>query len=859
MIDQKIKLSFFSRWWVRWVVPKVLRDTAPDEWEEVYREIAIERGRPHAILWLLGQGVLTRRDIFIDQSKGGWFVLTTLFKRVFQPYKKNDLYTWINTIGLAVGLCAAMVILLWTGSEQRFEEMHVKRDRIYRIIEHFQFSGSHTAVYAMIPGIFGPAMPGHLPEVVRSVRYRPGGEVAVLTQGKTFREWKTAIADTGFFDMFSFSLIHGDASQALKAPDALVLSRRAAVTLFGSTDVLGERLEIAGEGNFYVSAVMETPPQETHLQFDLLVPFKKARRMGVPAQQFLFYETFLELREGVDLAHFREKIYPMFKVIAPGAPADVTMDVQSLNDVHLHSRFDIDVAGHGSAEQVRVLGFVALLIMGIACINFINLSTARASRRSREVGLRKTLGGTRQGLWLQFMGEAAANVLCSGAAALLLAALLLPWINGLIGKSFLLVDLFTPAHVFKVAGMLILTAVGAGLYPAWVLSSFTPLHALKQGRLAGGQKKGFRWTLVVAQFVLATGLWVLTWIAGEQVAYMSARAPGYNRSQLVALALDETAKTQRPLLKQRIANLPGVLGVSATSETPVNLSRATDHLDWDGKSPNDVHLFNLMFCDGDAAETLGLTLTDGRFFAEDRQADEDHYVMNETAVRVMGMDVPVGQRFVMWERPGRIIGVVKDFHFQSMHQSIQPLIMKYNPDRTETLLLRMAPGAGTDILAAVQVVWKDVLPDTPFTPHYLTSEFRHLHAADRRFGTLFSVFSSLALGVSCLGLLGLAAFLVEQRTREMGIRRVLGASGQLILRVMTGEFILGILIANVLAAPLAWWAGTRWLQRFAYHIDIGPGPFLLSLGLSVGLAFIVSSGQALKLIRMNPVKTLRQE
>ncbi|MCK5148891.1 ABC transporter permease [bacterium] len=859
MSRRSTTLSAPARWWIRRVVPAAHRQSALIEWEEVYSEIISERGRVAAALWLLGQGLLTLRDVRLHHLKGDWTMLKSIITRMLRPFKRNALYTWINTTGLAIGLCAAMLILLWVGNELSYEKMHVKRDRIHRIIEHFKFSDNHTSIYAMIPDIVAPALSERFPEVIQAVRYRPGGDVKISMGDKSFRDLRTAIADPGFFDMFSFSLLEGEKRTLLSLPNNLVLTRDAAITLFGNTDVIGQTIDIANEGVFQVSGVIQKTAGETHLQFDIMVPYVEGRRMGVPSQQFLFYETFVELHKQVDVASFGKKILNLFEEIAPDAPADVIMKTQVLNDIHLHSNFDIDVEGHGSVEQVQVLALVALLIIVIAGINFVNLSTARAARRAREVGLRKTLGGTRQALMAQFMGEAAGNVVFAGVLALLLSVLLLPWINRLIGSNFSTADLFNVTMMVKIFIILLITSLGAGIYPAIILSSFTPSQALVQGRLAGGQGRGLRWTLVILQFVLSTGLWVLTWITRDQVDFMTARSAGYDRSAVVALTLDETAKNKRDILIQNISLLPGVQSVSCVSELPTNLSRATDYLDWDGKNPNDVHLFSLLFCDAETANTLGIKMAEGRFFSSEREADRDAYVVNETAARLMGMEIPVGQRFSMWEQENRIIGVVKDFHYQSLHQPIKPLIMKYNPERTEALLIRVQGGNVHDELSLIEASWKRDCLASPFEPIFLENEFQHLHIRDRRFGTLFSTFSTLALGVSCLGLLGLAVFMVEQRTREMGIRRVLGASGGRLMVIMTREFIIGILIANILAAPLAFWAGSRWLERFAYRIDIGASPFVLAFIISMGLTLVVATGQAMKLLRMNPVKTLRHE
>ena len=807
-------------------------------------------------------------------------MLRNYLKIAWRNLVRQKGYTFINVFGLAIGLACCLVIFLYVQDELRFDRFHTKANQIYRIINHRSSEGVQM-VMARTPPAYGPTLTTSFPEVQQSVRlFEFGGNELVAFGDRKFFESGILLADSTFFDVFSFPLTRGNPTLVLRSPDAIVLSETMARKYFGSQDPLGKQLTIDGTYKFRVTGVMKDVPERSHLKASFVGSFGALRDM-VGAERLKswgwqqFY-TYITLAEGSDPAQVNAKL-PAF--LAQHAPSEVAQrnsrdnyGLQALTDVHLRSSdVEYDIAQKGDIQYIYAFSLVALFTLLIACFNFMNLSTARSARRAKEVGMRKAVGAQRSQLIGQFLGESLLQTGMALVVALLLTVLVLPTLNDWTGKSLQFMSMLTIPFVLYLVGAVVLVGLLAGSYPAFFLSGFKPLNVLK-GAVKGVASGAFlRRNLVVVQFAVSIMLMIGAGIVFYQIRYIQTKNMGFSKEQLVLLPIRTKAMRQNiETIKAELTQNPSIVGATACYGVPGGRF-AGDGIDVPGRT--EQFSTNMFLIDEDYIPTMGMTMVAGRNFSKAFGTDaREGFVLNETAVRELGWGTParaIGQSISwrQWEPPtpadsikrGKVIGVVKDFNYKTIHQKIEPMVLQIVPAEYSHLVVRIRPAATTTALGILGDKWRAVASEWPFEYTFLDEQFADQYRSEQIFGKVFGLFTFLSIFITCLGLFGLAAFTAEQRTKEIGVRKVLGASVTSIVALLSKDFLTLVVIALLIAAPIAWYAMSHWLESFAYRVEMEWWIFVLAGLLAISIAFLTVFFQSVKAALTNPVKSLRSE
>jgi putative ABC transport system permease protein len=627
---------------------------------------------------------------------------------------------------------------------------------------------------------------------------------------------------------------------------------------------MGKHILLDGSADLQVTGVLQDVPSNSSLRFDYVLPFEVFVRSDGDPENFGRFqiETFILLNASTFRVNAEEKMFGYLD--SHELFGDPKLKLEALTRIHLHGTFS-----DGDARTITIFSLIAVFILAMACLNFTNLSTARASQRAREIGMRKVTGARRQDLIKQFLGEAILLSLVAFAAALVLTALALPAFNSLSGKDLSLGQLQDPGIVLRLSGLALLSGLLAGTYPALLLSSFSPVHILR-GVLSIQARRPARLTLrkvlVVFQFAVTIFLITATLIMTSQLHYIFNTNLGMDREHVIYLPLRGAAGSQYQAMKSALLANPRILQVTASDQLPMEIGHTHSGFEWEGKEPEDEGEFQRASVDFDYFATLGMEIVEGRGFAPEYSTDaEQGYVLNEAAVRRIEMESPLGKRFAAPThdglREGQIIGVVRDFHFQPLQTEIRPLILLIEPQRYNYVFLRISPEGGdfSSLVGHLEKVWNRFTPEFPFTYRFLDEFFGRMYSGERRTMSVFRYFSLLAVLVSCLGLFGLAALVSEQRTKEIGVRKILGATVPEIIRLLSWEFVKGVLVANLIAWPAAYFAMSRWLDNFAYHADIRLWMFPAAAALALLTALLTVSFQTIRAAVTDPVDSLRYE
>lgn len=792
-------------------------------------------------------------------------MIKNYFKIAFRNLWRHRVFSFINILGLTIGMTACFLIFLYVKFELSYDSFHTKGGRIYRIVadiktptETIKSNGPSWAV---------PAHLGDFPEVETAVRVL-GDNVLFRKDNIKFNETKTLWADSAFFNVFDFKLLKGNPNTVLKDPFRIVLSESSAKKYFGNNDPVGQTILITGDARpAKVTGVMKDIPENSQIQGDVVISMSTITRKfadGIDNQWGNYGPLAYILLKPHTNYHALQKKFPAFLEKNNGKEMEQmqmrpTLFLEPLKDVYLKS----DRGGFvsGSITNVYIFSIVALFILIIACINFINLTTARSTERAREVGVRKVVGAGRMQLARQFIGESVLISLIAFALTLGIASLLLPSFNELAGK-------IVSSSIFENLNyvlILFLAAIGvgllAGIYPAFVLSSFRPTIVLK-GRFATGTKGNFlRKSLVVSQFTISTALIIGTIIVYTQMNYMRNRDLGFKKDQV--LVLDTNRDSKINILKQAIAGLPNVEDVSLSSSVPAS-SNASAYSEIENvKGDMQVANLNIYFVDFNYIPLYKIKMAAGRPFSGDYKTDTTQaMILNETAARMFGYSRPeqaIGKKFNQWGREGKIIGVVKDFHFRSLQEPIKPLSMRIEPSRYDYLSVSISAKNISATLDAIKKEWKTIIPNKPFSYYFLDEFFNRQYKSEEQFGKLFLDFALLAIFISCLGLLGLASYSTMQRTKEIGIRKTLGASVPTILRLLSKDFLKLVIIAFLIAAPISGYFMHKWLNDFAYRTSMSWWIFVIAGLIAISIAMLTVSFQAIKAAIANPVRSLRTE
>jgi len=793
---------------------------------------------------------------------------------------RHRLYSLLNVLGLATGMAVCALILLWVQDELSYDRFHEHADRIYRItVSVTSPEGPMEAPVAA--GVIGPALRQDVAGVAAAARLWRAGDNTLIGAGeKRFYEDDFYWADPEIFDVFTFPLLRGDPETALAAPNSVVITGETARKYFPEEDPMGKTIRVGDAEDYRVTGVLEEIPAHSHRRFDFLGSASTTR---IDEQEFLLrwtagrYSTYLRLQEGSDPAQIEaglrriveENIGEMLKQFGVG----FAYKLQPLTEIHLHSHLIGEVGVNGDIAYVYAFSAIAAFVLLIACINFTNLATARSAGRAREVGVRKVAGAYRRQLIGQFLGESLLICALGLVVSLALIEVLLPFFNDLAGKELRLEYASDAWILGALAGMALIAGLAAGSYPAFFLSSFEPASVLKgTGQPAVGKAR-FRSILVVAQFAISTGLIVGTLIISAQIDYIRSKDLGFEEENVVTIPLRTDAMRRRwEAIRADLLRNPDVLGVGACSDLPGQVGNKRSI--WKkGAPPEEVLILSMMQVDYDFVRTVGVKVIEGRSFSREFGGDAaGAYLVNEAAVRLLGEGPAVGKEIGEpdTEGPGLgdfspILGVVKDFHFTSLHTPIEPLVLELVADEQGAadnfgyLAVRIRPGNLSNALASLEETWERHAGSAPFEYAFLDEELDQLYRAEERLGKVLRTFAGLAIFVACLGLFGLASFTAEQRTKEIGIRKALGASVANIVLLLSKEFTKLVVVANAIAWPAAYLGMREWLEGFAYRVDLGPGMFVLGGIVALAIAWLTVSWQAIRAALANPVDALRYE
>ncbi len=786
-------------------------------------------------------------------------------KIAWRNIKRYKGYSFINVIGLAVGLACCILILLWVQDEMSYDRFHINTDNLYRVVTEFHKTEPVTHYWPVCAPL-APALKEEYPEVVKATRFTRLRRGQLVKYGdKNFLESRICLTDPDFLSMFSFPLLEGDSQMALSDPNSIILVETVSAKYFGNEDPIGKILNINSEHDFTVTGVMKDVPENSTIQFDFLIPFIRIENFEkawsvLDNWSLSGFATYLQLEKNSSAKDLTNKIANYLKKHVQDSQDVIYL--QPFKDIHLHSgHIQFSIEGQGDIKYVFIFSLVALFVLIIASINFMNLATARSANRAKEVGLRKVVGAKRTQLIRQFFCESVVMAFISLIFAVILVELFLPIFANLSGKKLVL-DLSSHFQILMaIAVMTLITGILSGTYPALFLSSVQPVKVLKGTLKTEGRGFLFRRVLVVFQFSLSILLIICTIVVSNQVGYMQNKKLGLNREHVVYLPIRDELIERYETLKNELTKKEGIQNVTTSSSLPTSgVILTTDKVSWEGKDPEDIVVLEVTSTGYDFIETFGMEVVEGRSFSREFLTDEEEsIVINETAKRIIGFEEPVGKQLIFGDAATTIIGVVKDYHFKSLHNEIEPLIMAIVPNLYRYVFVKIQGADIPSTLVRIEDTWNTFFPGTPFEYHFLDEAYDRLYRAEQRMGVLFNYFTGLALLVSCLGLFGLASFMAEKRTKEIGIRKVLGASIYGIVVLLNKQFSKWILMANLIAWPIAYYVMFRWLQGFAYRINLGIGTFILAALIALGIAVITVSYQSLKAAWTNPIEAIRYE
>lgn len=793
------------------------------------------------------------------------------------------MFSFINILGLATGLCCFLLIAVYVLDELSYDRFYKNADRIYRINSDIKFGGNDLHM-PVTSDIMGAALKNDYPEVEEYTRiYNSTGSKLVKKENEYINENNVAHVDSTFFTVFDLPAVAGNTKTALDEPNTVVITESTAKKYFGTADAIGKSIETNDDSStvYKVTAVIKDIPKNSHFHFDFLFSMKNVKYQWNQAASHNFH-TYLLLKKGTDYRAV-EKKFPQYidKYVLPQVKQFIQINNMSefekagnklvyslipLTKIHLYSDRSFELSPSGNIQYVYIFSAIALFILVLACINFMNLTTARSANRAREVGIRKVLGTQRKNLMVQFLTESTLMVFLSLLIAIALAFFSLPVFNSVSGKEMTMEILFSPMMLPLLIALPFAVGILAGSYPAFYLSFFKPIEVLK-GKLSSASGNGrLRSVLVIFQFAIAIALIVGTIVVYSQLNFIQKKDLGYQKDQL--LIIDNAYALNRNLqsFKNEMLQQQGVVSGTVSGFLPVTNSSRNDNTysrDAVMNSKNGIDM-QTWTVDEDYIKTMGMHIISGRNFSKDFPSDSNATIINETTAKFLGYDDPVGKKIYTFSDDNRhpvsfnIIGVVKNFNFESLHKSIGPLCMRLGTDMG-LVSFKIKPQQTSSIVKLAETKWKAMASGKPFSYRFMDDLFTEMYNAEQRAGKIALMFSVLAILIACLGLFGLATFIAEQRTKEIGIRKVLGASVRGIVQLLSKDFVKLVLIAFIIASPLAWWAMNKWLQDFAYRIDMSWWFFVLAGIAAILIAVLTVSFQAIKAALANPVKNLRTE
>lgn len=816
-------------------------------------------------------------------------MLKNYLKIAIRNLVNHKFYSIINILGLAVGIACCLLIALFVQHELSYDKFHKKADRIYRVDSEIDFSGNHFDL-AVAPAPMAEALVNDYPEVEHVVRFRNRGSwiVGRPNETETFKERDLIFADASLFDVFSIPLIKGNPETALKEPNSLVISKKIAGKYFGDSGPIGKTLILDNEYEYKVTGMFDEIPENSHFHYDLFASMETLDESRNGMWLSNNFQTYIVLTEDTNPEQVEAKFDGMIrKYIGPEvqkflgssleeaakAGSSIKFMLRPLTDIHLYSDLTAELEPNSDIKYIYIFSAIAFFILVIACINFMNLATARSAKRAKEVGIRKTLGSLKRQLVLQFLTESIILSLIALVIAIGLVELFLPSFNTLSGK-LLETSYFDNSAIIAVSIVItLLVGLLAGSYPAFFLSSFRPVNVLKGDFIKSGA--GTTWIrsgLVIFQFAISIILIIGTAVIYKQLNYIQNKKLGFDKEQVVILHDAYALGDQTKSFKNEMLGYSNIKSASLSSYLPVNSARS-DMTFWPEGRPENDNMVSMQFwkVDHDYVPTFGMEIVKGRNFSEKFSTDSTALILNEAAVKKFGFKDPIGKRISSYVlndddfsvntdelKTYSVIGVVKDFHYESLRDNISPLCLML-PHTSGNLSFRVNTDDMSTVLAELESHWKKFAPGQPFEYSFLDDRFAEMYQTEQKIGKIYGVFAAIAIFIACLGLFGLAAFTAEQRTKEIGVRKVMGASVWDVVLLMSRQFSKLVIIAFILAAPISWMIMNGWLENFAYRTNISLGVFLLAGGLAFIIAWLTMSYQSVKAAMANPVNSLRSE
>ena len=808
------------------------------------------------------------------------YMFKNYLKIAFRGLSKNKTFAILNIAGLSIGVACSLLIALYVLDELSYDRFNARANDIYRIDEQLKY-GDFNYNGAEVPAIMGPVFAKDFTQIEHYTRLKANPGVIVKRGNENIREDQAAYADSSLFDVFTLHMIAGDRKAALKEPHSLVVTASTAKKYFGSVDIIGKVLLLNGNTNYKITGVIEDIPAQSHFIFGLFMPISELDESRNDSWINYNFQTYLLLKPGTDFQAFEKELNEtmqryqsqQFKSILNISEDDfkkagnyIKCSLMPLMDIHLHSNLAYEFGVNGSIQYVYIFSAIAIFILLLACINFMNLSTARSANRAKEVGVRKVLGGLKNNLITQFLAESLVACFLSFVIAIIMVAFFLPYFNQLAGKQIEVSMLLSPGIVAGILLLLVFVSLISGSYPAFFLSSFQPIKVLKGSLSTGFKGSALRNTLVVVQFTISVILMIGTLVIYNQLWYIRNKDLGFTKEQVLMLQNTAALNGHTKAFEDELLGMPGVKNVTSSGFLPVSGNRTdngfvtTPH--FDGKN---FTLMQSWRVDDRYLPTFQIQLKSGRNFSAKYLTDSNAVIVNETAAKLFGKADPVNKKLYQIAdlSAGRlieydIIGVVKDFNFNSLHEQVAPLVLNLQQDN-QGMAVRFSSSDIPGLLSEIKTMWKTMAPAQPFSYSFMDEEFNKLYSVDQRREKIFFLFSILAIVIACLGLFGLVTFAAEQRIKEIGIRKVLGAATKDIFIMLSKDFARLILLSICIASPIAWWAMSKWLQDFAYRINIGWWMFAAVGAVCLLIALVTISFQAIKAALANPVKSLRSE
>jgi ABC-type antimicrobial peptide transport system permease subunit len=832
------------------------RDNFEEYAGSVYGELLISKGHRSARIWFWSQFIRSLPGLIIKSMEGDIVMLKNYLKIALRNFVKHKSFSFINISGLAIGMACCMLILLWVQDELNYERFNKNIDDIFCVANYS--TDTPNVLGATIPAPLIPSLKDKYAEIKHASRFRGSGRRLFSYNGNNVFEDNGGFADPELFDIFSFEAVLNDPKTALKDFNTIILTKSMAEKYFGSEDPLGKTVKLENRYVFSVGAIIEDIPQSSSIQFDYLIKFENFGKFdNVEMDNWGRYENYLGfviLNDNVNHEIFSDKI--------AGAIVENIPDTHFRLKLYPYKNLRLfGLNNDGTLKFVLIFFAIAIMMLLIACINFVNLTTAQAGKRAKEIGLRKVIGASKSSIKRQVYSELVAIVTIAFVLALVLVYLFLPRLNALSGKSLTLTLAGSLGLLLFMLGIAFVTLIISGTYPAYYLSAFSPVKILKSATSPGSGSSSLRKVLVIAQFTISIILIISTIVITKQMIYIKNKELGFDKDHLVYMDLLGNLKIRYDTAKNELLKNPNINSVTVAQSLPNIAGNFAGGLDWEGR-PADVRGgMNFIAVERDYFETVGIEFLEGETFKTipDNQLLRE-FIINEKAIELMRIENPVGKSFKMWDRdPGRIIGIVKNVHNAPLHQEIRPAFYVQFPYFYNYLIINMKGENIQNTIGFIQDVHKKLNPNFPFEFHFMNENIDRFYQTERQVNILITYFTVLAIFISCLGLFGLSLFMAEQRIKEIGIRKALGATVSNIVGLMSKDFLVLVGVANLIAWPVSYFIMNKWLQNFAYRIDFGPWIFAMAAAMALVIALITISFQTIKAAISNPVDSLRYE